>query len=414
MGSVSQVLSIGYNQLSSSLQGGPPATSTQHFTTLRDYQHARKVFIPNNSGFAPKTKSWFHIFFELDQVAINSVNKSLQLPVEDNRIMWKPEYLNILGILVKNVKLPSFDFEVKENNQYNRKSMTTSSIRYEPIQVIFWDDMMDVIRGFWYAYYQYLTQDSRYVNWSEHQGQGIKVPNQLKPTDKNFSSIYSSSDNWGSHYGLDTVDASNFLNRTNPFFRAIRIYQFNRGKANGPTAFTEYVLVNPIITNFAHDNLDFSANELFMTNQMTVKYETVLYNSGFLSNNEIASWDAVTQTFFDTTPSPLTGFKQEQNTQFNGVVSQGVELGTQAIQLGMNTGQASIGTFLTSAVGTSQALNLALQASSANPLLMQVPSVIDGYGTGGTPPSILQNVVGSAVGTLSTQAGLVGMIARGL
>ena len=379
MGTLSSILATGFNALQ--------RQSNNHFTTLRDYQHASKIFRPNNSSFLPKSKNWFHIFFELDPVAVTAVTTALGSAVSNLSINWLPTNLPILGILAKTAKLPDFKFKVEKRNQYNRPSLTTTKIDHDPIELSFWDDTVDAIRGFWYAYYQYMIQDPRYVNFQTTQLQGISIPNQWSPSTTNIETLYSTASNWGVNYGLDTVDAlGSPLNRTNPFFRSIRIYQFNRTTdPNVGPQYSEYVLVNPVISSFSHDTVDFSTSD-FMQNRMTIEYETVLYNAGIVQDNEIASWDAVLQRFFDTEPSPLTDTTPAGNNQLGSVLANSFELANQLVQKGVNTGQATTATVLTQSIATAQAVGLAL--TGGNTLQMAVPTVVDGYGQSGLPPAV--------------------------
>ena len=380
MGTLSSILSVGYNALNKQ-------TNNQS-TTLRDYQHARKIFTPSNNSFMPKSKNWFHIFFEMDPTVISAVNNALGDANSNFRINWNPDNLPILGVVAKTVRLPSFKFDVKKNNQYNRSSLTTTKINYDPIEISFWDDTVDMIRGFWYAYYQYMIQDPNYVNFDASQSQGINVPLEWYPSIPNNETLYSPTQNWGVNYGLDTVNSpSSPLNKTNPFFRTVRIYQFNHQTTQDGPLYSEYVLVNPVITSFDHDTVDFSSSE-FMQNKMTIECETVLYNAGVVEENEIASWDNVLQRFFDNTPSPLAGVNPAVNSanQLSGVLTSSENLATQIVQRGLNTGQATTTTILTQAVGTSQAVAGAINKTTSNQI--QVPTVINGYGQSGQPPKI--------------------------
>ena len=386
MSTTSQIINTAINALNR-------PSLNNYYTTLRDYQHANKTFTANNNSFLPKLKNWFHIFFELDPAVITAVNSSLGPPITNNRITWNQNNLPILGILAKTVRLPSFKFDVKKSNQYNKWTLTTTKVNYDPIEISFWDDTVDTIRGFWYAYYQYMIQDPRYSNFQLAQSQGLDIPFQWHPSTANIESLYSTSSNWGDNYGLDTVNAvGQPLNKTNPFFRSIRIYQFMRPTVNPninssvDSNYIEYVLVNPVISNFDHDIVDFSSSD-FMQNRMTVECETVLYNSGSLGNNEIASWDAILQRFFDTTPSPLTNINPNAGNKANQIASvlgSTFILGTQAAELAMNTGQATVSSVLASAIGTSQTLDSAISGPVSNNLI--VPTVITGYGSSGLPP----------------------------
>jgi hypothetical protein len=376
--------------LSQILNSGIQATSSNDGTTLRDYQHASKIFRVNNSSFLPKAKNWFHIFFEIEPSILSFVTSSLNTATTTNRINWNPSNVPILGILAKTVKLPSFKFDVKKNNQYNRWNLTTTKINYDPIEISFWDDTVDVIRGFWYAYYQFMIQDPKYVDFQMAQTQGINIPYQWVPSTNNLEMLYSTSSNWqGGNYGLDTVNSmGSTLNKVGPFFRSVRIYQFNRQTdSNYGPQYTEYVLVNPIISSFDHDTVDFSSSE-FMQNRMSIEYETVLYNSGTLNNNEIASWDAVTQTFFDTTPSPIAGTNLllNQTNQLGNVFSNTIQEIISAEQGGLNINQNSTLTTLNQVIGTSAQVLAAASAITNGQI--SVPTVINNFGISGLPPTI--------------------------
>ena len=378
MGSLSQILAVGYNALNKQIDN--------HYTSLRDYQHASRIFSPSHNAFMPKSKNWFHIFFELDPAVVSSVNKALGDANLNSRINWNPNNLPILGVVAKTAKLPSFKFDVKKNNQYNRSSLTTTKINYDPVEITFWDDTIDMVRGFWYAYYQYMIQDPTYVNFSAFQNQGIAVPFQWSPSTKDVETLYSTPTTWGVNYGLDTTTNS-ILNKTNPFFRTIRIYQFAHQLTSEGPSYIEYVLVNPVITSFDHDTVDFSSSE-FMQNRMNIECETVLYNSGLVAENDIASWDAVLQRFFDKTPSPLTGtdLSGQKTGQLSGVINSSLNLGVEIVQRGLNTGQATTATILTQTVGTASSIQNAINGPNTNQI--SVPTVVDGYGQSGLPPAV--------------------------
>ena len=349
----------------------------QSALTLRDYQHANKIFTPNNFSLLPKAKNWFHIFFELDPIAAAAVTASLGPAVTNNRINWNTTNIYTLSVLAKTVKLPNFEFDLQKRNQYNKWNLNITKINYKGIDIQFWDDTIDVVRGFWYAYYQYMVQDPNYVDFSAKQQQGIPIPSpEWEPSTENISSVYNSSDNWGTNYGLDTVSATGF-NRTNPFFRSIRIYQFNRAiTVQDGVQYSEYVLVNPIITSFDHDMNDFSTSDP-MTNKMNLEFETVFYNSGFVDDDEIASWDYVSNNFLDTTPSPISQDNSGMN-QLNGVLSEGA--GAIAPALSASSPYSpGVSTILPVAVNTP------LNYAPTNNITVPVPS--PQFGFGGLPPA---------------------------
>jgi len=86
-----------------------------------------------------------------------------------------------------------------------------------------------------------------------------------------------------------------------PFFKDIRIYGLNQHK------FAEYILINPMITDWAHDTYDYSSANGIMSHRMTVKYETVKYYTGAIGGvrpdtNVVGFADPA---YYDTVPSAL-------------------------------------------------------------------------------------------------------------
>jgi hypothetical protein len=366
--------------------------ASQPDINLRDYRHAAKIFGPNNSSLLPKSKNWFHIYFQLNPAVVTQVNQSLSSATSSDRINWKSANLPVLGVLARTVSLPNIKFEVKKNNQYNRWSLNTVKTNYEPISITMWDDTINVIDHFLYAYYQYMNADPNYVNWSSSQTQGMNIPSQWDQSTGNISSVYSPT--FGS-FGLDTSKTTSTgvqlqaapgssFNRTNSFFESIRIYQFNRSvnKTIGPE-YNEFVLVNPVITSFEHDTLDFGTSE-YMTNKMSIEYETVLYNSGHLNNDEVASWDSVTATLFDNTKSPLG------QPGIGSAISSIINTTEGAIGLASTVGSnkggiTSVATVMAEASGGVNLLNSAVEVASGSSII-GVPTAAKGFGTSGNPP----------------------------
>jgi hypothetical protein len=70
----------------------------------------------------------------------------------------------------------------------------------------------------------------------------------------------------------------------------------------------EYVLINPVISNFSHDQYNYSEGAGVMQNSMTIAYETVKYYSGAVGNQRP---DANVEGFadpahYDQTLSPIS------------------------------------------------------------------------------------------------------------
>ena len=208
---------------------------------LRDYTHASKTFTPNFYQNAPKYKFLFHTYFE--------INQEIYANGFDNR--------QNLGLLVKEIKLPSYTFDTFQMNQYNRKRVIQTKIKYDPVTITFHDDNANQATKLWQAYYQYNYRDS--------------IPGIFKTADRN---IYQPSI-IGDEFGF-TGDAYNSSGTKVPFFKSIIVYGLNRHN------FTMYKLINPVITAFNHDTYNYDQVNGIMQNQMTIDYETVVYDYGAL------------------------------------------------------------------------------------------------------------------------------------
>jgi len=237
---------------------------------VRDYTHAAKTFRPNAFQYAPKFKFLFHVYFEINPAAYAV---GLQQGVN-------------FGLAVKTVKLPSYSFDTHVMNQYNRKRIIQTKIKYDPIDIAFHDDNGNNVRNMWYNYYTYYYKDANkpVITSSGRQTTQNGSQSANSGADYNSRNLYNNSiagdEDWG--YIGDTGNASQTtLNATMgigkiPFFKNIQIYGFNQHN------FVLYTLVNPLITRFSHDTYDYSTGNGTMTNTMSIDYETVKYAEGAL------------------------------------------------------------------------------------------------------------------------------------
>lgn len=236
---------------------------------LRDYTHAAKTFRPNAYQYAPKFKFLFHVYFE-----INPAVYAVGLSTGTN-----------FGLAVKTVKLPSYSFDTHTMNQYNRKRIVQTKIKYDPIDIAFHDDNGNSIRNMWYNYYTYYYKDANkpVVAPSGRQTQTNQSGQaNIGSTDYNSRNLYKPSitgdEDWG-YIGDTSTPSQTTLNSSIgnskiPFFKNVQVYGFNQHN------FVLYTLINPIITRFTHDTYDYSAGNGIMTNTMTIDYETVKYAEG--------------------------------------------------------------------------------------------------------------------------------------
>ena len=94
------------------------------FTTgdnLKDYSHASKLFVADNYNLSPKYGFLYHVAFDLNPAIAKTPNTQ---QIE-------------LGMLVKQVALPSFKINVKKQNAYNRWNYTQTKVDYDNVRLTF-------------------------------------------------------------------------------------------------------------------------------------------------------------------------------------------------------------------------------------------------------------------------------------
>jgi hypothetical protein len=234
---------------------------------LKDYTHASKTFRTNGYENLPRFKFLFHVYFNINTTEIPSLRQVFQAGTQST-----------VGLLVKNIQLPQFNIEVETLNQYNRKRLVQKKINYQPCQVDFHDDGGDLIRTMWYNYYSYYYKDPSqpYRGQTSTNGSMGANANRTAGFGYNTRDIYANDrfiNDWG-YIGEAYADGTNAAGGKPAFFRDISIYGFNQHK------FVEYVLINPMISDWSHDTYDYSQGDGVMQNSMTINYETVKYYSG--------------------------------------------------------------------------------------------------------------------------------------
>ena len=84
--------------------------------------------------------------------------------------------------------------------------------------------------------------------------------------------------------------------QSKPFFQAIRLYSLHK------RSFTEYILVRPNIKSFKFGEHNNSESTSIMQIDMTIEYETVVYNTGSFSKKKPDGW---ADMYYDKGPSPM-------------------------------------------------------------------------------------------------------------
>ena len=271
---------------------------------LRDYTHAAKTFIPNAYQYAPKFKFLFHVYFEINPSAY---------------VVGVPDDANF-GLAVKTAKLPNYTFDTHTMNQYNRKRIVQTKIKYEPIDIVFHDDNGGastsptgggMIRNMWYNYYTYYYKDASkpvvsISGAAVASGSGTGSTNNTNYNTRNiYAPDITNNTDWG--YVGETGNTVNGYTEYStgqtklPFFKNITIFGFNQRN------YVAYTLINPIITRFAHDTYNYAEGNGTMENSMSIDYETVKYFTGAMDgkmpSNTVPGFGL--DAHFDKTISPI-------------------------------------------------------------------------------------------------------------
>ena len=237
--------------------------------SIKDYRHASQLFVSSNYRLAPKYSWLYHVFFDK-----NATRDQASTGGQDVNEMTE------VGMLVNSVQLPSFAVDQSTLNTYNRPQLVQTKLRYQPVQITFHDDSADIVRTMWEEYYraQYYDPETGFAGSNIH----ADYFGNYKYTTKFF-------DKFG--YIPENANVPNY-------FDSIRIYSLHQKR------FSEYILINPMITSFSHGGHATASRD---TNQMTmtVAYTTVLYNEG---NVTVDSVKGFADLHYDKSPSPLSIF----------------------------------------------------------------------------------------------------------
>ena len=237
-------------------------------STVKDYAHASRIFVSESFLRSPKFAHMFYVLFDYkpagdsDDGLFTPLTKGLQL-----------------GALCKSASLPKYTIDNQVFNAYNRANIVQKKIKYDPVSLKFHDDSADIVREFWYDYMSYFYQDSLHDPALYGQDHKYKARQQ---------------DEWG--YGLRPIE---FFTNAAPDYhpiKAIRIFSFTQGR------FSEYMLINPVITSFKHGEHTAEGSNL-LEHEMTISYEAVKYFKGYVTEDTFG--DSLL-LLYDRTPSSLT------------------------------------------------------------------------------------------------------------
>jgi hypothetical protein len=233
-----------------------------------DYAHANQLFVADNYKLAPKYSFLYYVKFDRDPTVSNIKDTSSLIET---------------GQLVNSVSLPKFTIDSRTLNAYNRTNLVQTKIKYDPVQITFHDDGNNTVLDFWKDYYDYHYRDGDYKDPFGDSS----TSNYQQKHKYNFNNS-APLNSWGYSLRGGAQEVH--------YLKNVRIYSLNRG------TFTEYILVNPIITSFQHGQHTAAENGV-MSHTMSISYEAVLYYYGYVTD---ATIPGMLDLHYDRRPSPLT------------------------------------------------------------------------------------------------------------
>jgi hypothetical protein len=220
---------------------------------------------------------------------------------------FNPASWQQIAPLVKTVEMPSFKIETTPLNQYNRKRLSQTKVAFEPVKIVFHDVCDGKTLKFWEMYYRYYFSDGIEPNMNapvqsqarngtysvESFLQNITPainPN-LAGLPASITNLFQSNAVNGNNSPTDTIgskqDTENIVSDilTNHNFgfnlpqvanirnliQGIDIFQVHAGR------FNQVTLVNPRISAFTHDTLNYAAGDKTLELTFTFDYEYAYY-----------------------------------------------------------------------------------------------------------------------------------------
>ena len=163
-----------------------------------------------------------------------------------------------MSSLVRNADLPQVEFQTQTMNEYNKKKIVNTGVQYQPVTIT----VADTVSNAW------LTLIMKYFayHYMNPRNKGVEGDRDI-----NSQAIgEGGADFIGSQYGAGgPFDSNRYgynLNLNPNFFERIDYVLYHAQKG------VQYSLINPVMTSFTHNQLDYSSNEL-MEFTMTFEYE---------------------------------------------------------------------------------------------------------------------------------------------
>jgi len=178
--------------------------------------------------------------------------------------------------LVKTVDMPSMKIDTTPLNQYNRKRLSQTKIAYEPIKMVFHDVADGKTLKFWDMYYRYYFSDGNEPG--KNVAKSFPNPNREDLGAQSDLSTNTNGDKSSiQNIVADALDNHNFgfnlptVQNIRNLIQTIEIYQVHGGR------FNQVTLVNPRISAFTHDMLNYSTGDKTLEITLMWEYEYAYY-----------------------------------------------------------------------------------------------------------------------------------------
>lgn len=220
---------------------------------MRDSRHAANNFGYNKSALnngTPRHKFQYFVNFRFNTATDTEAFVKAFLSLEER---------NFVTALVKSVTMPNVSIDTEVLNQYNRRKIIQTKLKPLPITLMLHDTVEGKTLRLWEMYYEYYFKDGIAT---EKTKPGRQVKNALFKHDllnETFNNQFG--------YNLERVGNNKHL------IDSIEIFQVHGGKYSLTT------LVNPRITTFTHDTLDYAETSGLMQITMELEYEAVVYSN---------------------------------------------------------------------------------------------------------------------------------------
>ena len=225
--------------------------------------------------------------------------------------------------LVKSITMPSIGVESEIFNEYNRKRISQTKLKFDPIDIVFHDVANGNTMKLWQMYYQYYFADGRF----DKPKSASDAP--VNPVDfdaRNFG------------YDISRVEDLRYL------YKSIEIFQLSGGYFNKVT------LYNPKIVDFKHDTMSYEKNDLVEVSY-TLDYEWAEYEfrlknkdgNALQVKNEQDIFDYLGQSNFVEYKEFDPGYKPDKEEGYPDGILGDIEEVVDTVQTGIETVEAAKG-----------------------------------------------------------------------